>query len=66
MAVVPPTIGQAREILRAGLHEICESKLTVGGYLPDAIELAFANILKLLDAMEPTAGAQSGRSEAAI
>jgi hypothetical protein len=40
---MPQTIGQAREILRASLHEIRECELTVGGYLPDAIELALAH-----------------------
>jgi hypothetical protein len=59
---MPQTIGQAREILRAGLHEIRECELTVGGYLPDAIELALASILKLLNRMDPEAGTAPGRA----
>jgi hypothetical protein len=55
-AAKPGTIGQSREILRAIVHEMRECELTVGGPLPDAIELALANILDLLDALDPKAG----------
>jgi hypothetical protein len=52
-ATMPQTIGQAREILRTSVHTIRECELTVGGPLPDAIELALVSILDLLDRMDP-------------
>lgn len=55
-ATNPETIGQAREILRAAVHELADCELTVGGPLPDSIELALRNILVLLDRMNPAAG----------
>jgi hypothetical protein len=58
LATSPETIGQAREILRAAVHEFAECELTVGGPLPDSIELALRNILVLLDRMNPAAGVQ--------
>jgi hypothetical protein len=54
----PETIGQAREILRAVVHEFAECELTVGGPLPDSIELALRNILALLDRLDPKSGGQ--------
>jgi hypothetical protein len=57
-AASPDTIGQAREILRAAVHEFADCELTVGGPLPDSIELALRNILVLLDRMSPAAGRQ--------
>lgn len=59
-AARPETVGQAREILRAIVHEMRECELTVGGPLPDAIELALGNILSLLDAMNPAAAIGKG------
>jgi hypothetical protein len=47
---------QAREILRAVVHEFADCELTVGGPLPDSIELALRNILVLLDRLDPAAG----------
>jgi hypothetical protein len=55
-ATSPETIGQAREILRAAVHEFADCELTVGGPLPDSIELALRNILVLLDRLDPAAG----------
>ena len=57
-ATGPETIGQAREILRAAVHEFADCELTVGGPLPDSIELALRNILVLLDRLNPAAGGQ--------
>jgi hypothetical protein len=55
-AAKPETIGQARGILRAAVHEFADCDLTVGGPLPDSIELALRNILVLLDRVDPTSG----------
>jgi hypothetical protein len=55
-AISPEPIGQAREILHAAVHEFADCELTVGGPLPDSIELALRNILVLLDRMSPAAG----------
>jgi hypothetical protein len=52
-AAKPETIGRAREILRAIVHEVRECELTVGGPLPDSLELALGNILTLLDRADP-------------
>jgi hypothetical protein len=57
-AAKPETIGQAREILRAAVHEFADSELTVGGPLPDSIELALRSILALLDRLDPKSGVQ--------
>ncbi len=57
-AAKPETIGQAREILRAVVHEFADCELTVGGPLPDSIELALRNILVLLDGLGPKSGGQ--------
>lgn len=62
----PQTIGQAREILRAAVHEMAVCELTVGGPLPDAVELALANILALLDRMDPNVGAVSDLAGKAV